>query len=291
MEFTDHSIFGIFVDPGLVLNILGSARVPQRRDSLLAVVVGRSAVSNHDGLRVSSEGVLQDTRQLRVTIRNVRALRIDQRTNHVAQRRQRQVNLGGLLQTVAGGSGLALTLTSSQIDDVELTHLDMGFAVVLHLRTLHSDREDGVAAGGVFVHVSAANMAIEVAFLEHIHQVLGGFHDEGAEVLHIDTGVLVLELELLLAVLEEQVSDFFVVDLEVGGSHQVLLGAVALNLLENGLEGSGHDTLQLLVLGHSVNGKGLSRSGLPVGEDGAVVTLKHVVDDRVGRLQEDLLLF
>jgi hypothetical protein len=55
---------------------------------------------------VASEGVLQQARQLGVTVRHVRTLGVDQRLDHVAQRGQRQVDVIGLLQAVARGPSL-----------------------------------------------------------------------------------------------------------------------------------------------------------------------------------------
>jgi hypothetical protein len=55
---------------------------------------------------VASEGVLQQARQLGVTVGHVRALGVDERLDHVAQRSQRQVDVVGLLQAVARGPSL-----------------------------------------------------------------------------------------------------------------------------------------------------------------------------------------
>ena len=46
-----------------------------------------------------------------------------QRRDDVAQRRQAEVDLGGLLEAVAGGARLGLPLAARQVDQVELAHL------------------------------------------------------------------------------------------------------------------------------------------------------------------------
>ena len=130
MELTDHGVLGVLVDPRLILNVLGPARISQRTHRLICVVVRVTTIGNHASLGVSSQRILQDTGQLRISVRDVGALGIGQATDHMAQGRQGQVNLGRLLEPVTGCASLALSLTTRQIDDVKLSYLDMGFAIL-----------------------------------------------------------------------------------------------------------------------------------------------------------------
>ncbi len=57
------SIFGIFVDNGLVLDKFGPAGVPQCTESLFVVVVGRRYGGDHDSLGVAAQRVIQDSGQ------------------------------------------------------------------------------------------------------------------------------------------------------------------------------------------------------------------------------------
>ena len=84
------------------------ATVPEGRDGLVVVVVCRSAIRAHDCLRIASEAVLQQSSELGVTVRDVRRLGVNQRRDDVTQRRERQVDLVGLLQTVSSGSSLCM---------------------------------------------------------------------------------------------------------------------------------------------------------------------------------------
>ena len=104
----------------MILDVLGSAGVSEGAEGLVIVVLRGTEVGKHERFRVSAEGVLKQPGQLRVPVGHVRALAVDQRRDDVSQRRQRQVDLRRLLETLAGGSRLALTLGSGQVDQVKL---------------------------------------------------------------------------------------------------------------------------------------------------------------------------
>ena len=55
----------------------------------------------------------------------------------------------------------------------------MGLSIFLDLRTFQSDLKDRVTPRRVLVHVCGSYMSIEVALIEHIHQILGSLDDEG----------------------------------------------------------------------------------------------------------------
>ena len=118
MELSDHCIFWIFIDSGLVLDLLGSASISQCGERFVNVVVSRADCSDHDCLSITSKRVLEDTGELGVTIGDVGALGVSQTADSVAESRKRQINLGGLLKSIASCSGLALPLRSRQVDNV-----------------------------------------------------------------------------------------------------------------------------------------------------------------------------
>lgn len=121
---------------------------------------------------------LQEPRELRVSVRNVTTwLAIHQGTDHIPQRTQGQVDLGGFLQPVPGGPRLALPFAPSQIHQVQLPHPDRGPATTGGCRTIaaaaaqagsggylvgrfHCDGEDRVGAGGVLVHAGGPYAAV-----------------------------------------------------------------------------------------------------------------------------------
>lgn len=119
-----QSVFGIFVDGGVILDALGSRRVSKRAHRLVVVVIGWTDVGHHDRLGVAAQRVLEETGELGVAVRNVRALAVYQGRYDVAQSGEREIDLGCLLQSNACGSRLGLTLAAGQIDQVKLANAD-----------------------------------------------------------------------------------------------------------------------------------------------------------------------
>mmetsp|Transcript_42244 Transcript_42244/g.66166 ORF Transcript_42244/g.66166 Transcript_42244/m.66166 type:complete len:212 (-) Transcript_42244:41-676(-) len=64
LELTKHRILGVLIDFGFIFDVLRPIRVPEGGDSLVIVVVSGPHVGHHDSLGVSSQGVLQQPRQL-----------------------------------------------------------------------------------------------------------------------------------------------------------------------------------------------------------------------------------
>ena len=60
MELTKHGVFGVLVDSGLVLDVLGPVGVPQSRHSLFVIEGRGTDAGNHDGLGVAPKGVLEE---------------------------------------------------------------------------------------------------------------------------------------------------------------------------------------------------------------------------------------
>lgn len=81
-------IFGVFVDAWLVLNVLGATGVSECVNGLVVVVVSGADVGDHDCLCVSTEGVLKETRQLAISVRDVACLGVSQCRYNVAESRQ-----------------------------------------------------------------------------------------------------------------------------------------------------------------------------------------------------------
>ena len=66
--FLKKSIFGVLIDTRLVLDRFGSISIVQGTQGLLVVVISRGESGYHNGLCVTTEGVLEETGQLGVTI-------------------------------------------------------------------------------------------------------------------------------------------------------------------------------------------------------------------------------
>lgn len=146
MEFANHGILRVLVDARLVLDVLGTRSVTQRRKRLVDVVVSRAQIRDHHRLCVASKRVLQDTCQLGVTIGDVGALGISQTRDNVTECRQGQVDLGSLFEALTRCSSLALPFGARQIDNVQLSYFDMRLALFVHLGTFHCDGEHGMRA-------------------------------------------------------------------------------------------------------------------------------------------------
>mmetsp|Transcript_27415 Transcript_27415/g.78766 ORF Transcript_27415/g.78766 Transcript_27415/m.78766 type:complete len:517 (-) Transcript_27415:561-2111(-) len=213
LELADHRVLGVLVDLGLVLDALGAVGVAQRRERLVVVVVRGAEVCHHDRLRVAAQGVLEQARELRVPVGDVRGLAVHERGDHVAERRQGEVDLGGLLQPVAGGAGLALPLGARQVDHVQLADADVALAVGSQRALLHRDHEDRVRPRRTLVHVGRRNAPVREPLLQDLVHVLDALHHEGLKILHIDAVLSVLELAALLWILRQEVADLLVVDL------------------------------------------------------------------------------
>jgi len=67
-EHPDKLILGVLINYCFILNLLGTASVPQRADSLLVVEVGRGDGADHNCFRVASKRVLQHSGERRVTV-------------------------------------------------------------------------------------------------------------------------------------------------------------------------------------------------------------------------------
>lgn len=171
VELANHGVLGILIDSWLVLNIFGATSVSERADCLIAVVVRRPTVRNHYCFCITAQGVLEDTRQFGVSVWNVGALGIDETANDMAKRGERQVDLGGLLESIACCSRLALPLTTRQVNNIEFAYLDVRLAVLADLGALDCDGKDRVTSRGVLVHIRGANVPISIALLEHVHQI------------------------------------------------------------------------------------------------------------------------
>ena len=47
----------------------------------------------------------------------------------------------------------------------------------------------------VLVHVCLTDVAIQVALLKDLHHIVWVFDDESGEIFHVDTGILVVQLQ------------------------------------------------------------------------------------------------
>ena len=96
------------------------------------------------------------------------------------------------------------------------------------------------------------------------------------------------ELQLPLLVDVQQVSELFVVELDVRAHDQKILGLVRLGRLEDRLEAARDDAFLLLVLEAAHHGVGLARAGLAIGEDRAIVALEYFLGEVLAGGVEDV---
>ena len=234
---------------------------------------------------------LEQACELGVAVRDVLRLAVDERRDDVAERREAQVDLGRLLEPVAGRARLGLALRAGEVDEVELADADV-LAAVVRLAALDDDGEDGVRARARLVHERRADRAVLLARLHHLVDLVRRLDDEAREVLHVHARVdVLLQVEPVLRVLREQVADLLVVDLEVRRAHEVLLRRLGdRDLVEDLLERVGDDAAQLGRVGVALHRVRLARARLPVRKDGRVEAVEHGLDRRRGRLVVEPLL-
>jgi hypothetical protein len=81
----EKGVFGVFVDAGLVLDRFGACGVAKGREGLFIVEVRGGDRCYHDCLGVASQGVLQETGQFRVSVRDVLGFTVYQGAYHVTK--------------------------------------------------------------------------------------------------------------------------------------------------------------------------------------------------------------
>ena len=70
LKLTDELSLRVLVDSGLVLDLLCLVSVTEGGESLLIVEMTRSDSAHHNGGRVTTKGVLEHKRELRVSVRD-----------------------------------------------------------------------------------------------------------------------------------------------------------------------------------------------------------------------------
>ena len=207
-------------------------------------------------------------------------LPVHQGRDHIAQGRQAEVDFSCLLESIPGGTGLGLPLTSGQINQIELAHPDVGVPLGVQLAALHRDDENGVAARRVLVHVGGADGPILIANRHHMLNFRNGLADKGGEILDVDTGVGPLtELQITTLVLGQKVAHLLLIDFQIRSADQELLVHRLGNVVEDVLERVGDDALEDGIAADAFHREGLAGPGLAVGKDGPVEAVEDRVDE------------
>jgi hypothetical protein len=85
-----------------------------------------SIAAHHNGLCIAAQRVLQEPRQLALAVRHVAALlAVNQGRDDVTQCCQRQIDLRGLLETLALGACLRLSLRTLLVSTNSLISIDV----------------------------------------------------------------------------------------------------------------------------------------------------------------------
>eukprot|EP00754_Rhynchopus_humris_P024459 Rhum_TRINITY_DN14894_c15_g1::Rhum_TRINITY_DN14894_c15_g1_i1::g.126135::m.126135 len=284
---------------------LGVRRVVERRLRLYHVVRRRRAGGDHPRLRVSSERVLEQTGQHGVAEGDV-CLRsgLTKGVDGTSQHEQGFVDVLGLVQGLALGARLALTLGSREIDDEEL-RLRVGLLgvgrVVAYLRFEHHDR---VRPRRHLVHLRGGNLPPGVAHQKVLHHLLGADALLPRHARDERLALRVLAHSQVLVALHQQVAhllvvDFYVAHLHRGVGRRVFLAHLT-HLLVQVLRHTRRETLVLvdvvvLVLAHasarqSLDGVRLARPGLAVREERDVVAVEALIHHGLSHLHEDVAL-
>lgn len=178
-------------------------------------------VGNHDGFGVSSEGILEESGEFGVSVRDMRGLLIDERRDNVAERGETLVNVDGFFESASCGLRFGLSLGTSEIDQVEFADSNVIFAFD-EFAAFDGDRENGMGPRGMLVHVCRADCSILRAVEEFLAQFFFVVHHERREIFHVDAAAwLFTQFEFLVRLLQ-QITNFFVVEFQVAHADQEL---------------------------------------------------------------------
>ena len=168
LQETNRLVGRVLVLDDLVLNLLGAISVPEGRERLFVVDVGRRQRANHNSLGVSAERVLKHHREHRVTVRHKDLLLahglVGERGNHVTQRREGLIDGTTLLEPVARGTGTVGTLGPRKVDQVDFGN-HLGLALTIDGDFGKHDTENGVRARRRGVHLRRRDGAVHRSFL------------------------------------------------------------------------------------------------------------------------------
>ena len=273
------------VDDRGVAHTLGARGEAQRGEGLGGVVRRGRARHQHHRFRVAAERLLQDARELRVAVRDVR-LAVGEGGDDEAEGREGGVDLLGFLKRLARRSRLRHLLRPRQVRQVEPRHLGGPVGKLL----LEVDCEQRVAARRLRVHQRGADHPGGVAARDAVEDVRGAHHGHLGQPLHVhafahrlanrERGVWVRRRAAARHARGlQQVAHGLLVNLEVGAAYPELRAArVRLQRLEHLPHRPRQQAERLLVATEDAHdGVSFARSGLPVGEQGGVVPLQHGV--------------
>lgn len=133
---------------------------------------------DHDCLRVATQTVFEQSRELGVALRHEYPLfgLVAQSVDAVRECKQTAVDLGALSQTDAPVLGDRTPLRSSQVDEVQLTVLALCILGVITVLGLDQDLEDSVRARGGLVGVGGLGSPPAISSEEKLHDLFRIVH-------------------------------------------------------------------------------------------------------------------
>lgn len=135
-----------------------------------------------------------------------------------------------------------------------------------------------MGSGGLAVHIGGPGGTVAESDLHIFLHDIGVVDLDFSEIFDEDSFVgALLQLHPGLHILSQQVMDFFIVNFDETAPNEMGLGSIAFGDSHDLAEGPGDNTLALLG-GGAHHGVRFAAAGLPVGEDGAVITVEYVVD-------------
>ena len=267
-------------------------------------------VNNHHRSRISSKRVLQKVRELGISVGHMLGLSV-QGFHDIAKRSKTLVDVTGLLQLLTDNLTPSHTLTSSQIDEIEIASLHgltPNTANYLHIQNHMRPRT-------VLVHVGACCGTILIAASKDGHDIL-----EAGDILFdqswdLDQSILSapnVQMRLSFTCGHrrcQKIINLIVVDLkhthldiedERTISHIAIFGWITIlsvgcrllgshmKQIEDLFYGSVGDTV-LIALLYAIHSVGFSGSCLAVGKDAAVETVDHTECKRLNVLEHSSL--
>lgn len=135
-------------------------------------------------------------------------------------------------------------------------------------------------ARGYIVHLSGSGMTVIASEHQLLIHFLGSANHESGQPLYVHFLVcLLVQLKFFLSVGTQQIDDLLVVQLKHTCLHNEFQIGSAFDGLEDVLERPWNNSFFIGVILISFHSVGLSGSGLPISEDGAIVALQYTFDD------------
>lgn len=171
-------------------------------------------------------------------------------------------------------TSFCLAFTPSQIHQVQLALPNP----LIRSHHFNIYGENRVRPGAVGVHQCSSHSSIPPTFLHQCFAFLDIMNSMLTYLRNVDPFLRVLlQIQFLSTIFSQQVSDFFIVNLQVWGMNQVLDIIWWFNRLEDMLESTGNHSFVWERIWNALHSKGLSTARLAISEYCSIVPFKDTL--------------